>query len=121
MKGTLNVNGLEVKYKTIYYENSSLFTNHKAIDVKYKIINIKGYWFYRKCEVACEPEFVWSPSMEEYRKELADFNNLLTMSQEEFEKVLIKIIQDDIDRRLNEVKRKYDKMQRSEAFNKKFN
>jgi len=121
MKGLLYVNGLVVKYKTKYYKTSQMILNYEAIDVKYKIIEPVRYWFYRKTEVARKDHYFYVPLKEEYDKMVEHFESLLTMSQPEFEKILVEVIQNDIDKRLANKKDELERRAKEKSFGKKFN
>jgi hypothetical protein len=121
MKGTLNVNGLLVKYKTKYYKTCQMILNYEAIDVKYKIIEPVKYWFYKKTEVARKEHYFYAPCEEDYIKKVKYFESLLTISQAELEEVLVNVIQDDIDQRLANKKNEMERRAKEKSFGKRFN
>jgi hypothetical protein len=121
MKGTLIVGGLTVKYKTKYYKTSEIVLNHEAIDVKYKIVHPIKYWFYKTCEVARKEDWYCEPIKEEFEQRIEYFNSLLKMSQEEIEKILVDIIQNDINERFENKRKEMESNILKESFKSKFN
>jgi hypothetical protein len=88
MKGTVNIYGVEYKYKTHYWEGQNVWTSgNRYLDLKYKK---KGKFFYTKTELA-STNYLYSID-NQYEEQNKIMDRFLSMSEPELRKEIITAI-----------------------------
>lgn len=110
MRGIVNINGIDYKYKTQYEEFYGNFSSSKTLSVKYKKL---GKIFYKKAVIAEWNCYSWLWRVEE------EFDNILDSSERVLLDLIIKTIKKDL-LETKKVKQKelYEKARKKVLYNK---